>query len=176
MIRRINLFAGPGAGKSTIAAWLFSEMKTDGFAIEQVREYVKNWAYMKIHPTSFDQVYLLGKQMHEEDVPLRNNVDYIVTDCPIFLGACYGMRYNTRGVEHIVSLCNVFEEDYPSINIFIDRGNKPYKTGGRFQTEEEAREMDEFVMEKLNEHNYNPLIVKFGDKQGTKELVYEKIK
>ena len=38
---RINLLAGPGAGKSTMAAWLFSELKRRNISVEHVGEYVK---------------------------------------------------------------------------------------------------------------------------------------
>ncbi len=38
---RINLFAGPGAGKSTTATWLFSQLKIAGISIELTSEYVK---------------------------------------------------------------------------------------------------------------------------------------
>lgn len=44
-IRRINLFAGPGAGKSTACAQLFSRMKLAGFNVEQVTEYVDHFSY-----------------------------------------------------------------------------------------------------------------------------------
>jgi len=38
----INLFAGPGAGKSTTAAGLFAEMKRANVDVELVTEYVKH--------------------------------------------------------------------------------------------------------------------------------------
>jgi len=39
---RINFLAGPGAGKSTTTAWIFSELKLRQVSVELVTEYVKS--------------------------------------------------------------------------------------------------------------------------------------
>ena len=39
----INLFAGPGAGKSTTAAGLFHLMKIAGMNVELVTEFSRSW-------------------------------------------------------------------------------------------------------------------------------------
>ena len=55
---RISLFGGPGSGKSTTAARLFSELKERHYSVEHVSEYVKSWTYMNRKPKGFDQVYI----------------------------------------------------------------------------------------------------------------------
>lgn len=60
---RINLYAGPGAGKSTTAAMQFAKLKIAGHSIELVSEYVKAWAIAKRQVVGFDQIYLMGKQL-----------------------------------------------------------------------------------------------------------------
>jgi pantothenate kinase len=40
----INVYGGPGAGKSTSAAYLYYLLKVAGKNVELVREYVKDWA------------------------------------------------------------------------------------------------------------------------------------
>ena len=47
MTKVINLFGGPGAGKSTTAAGLFYEMKVRDIKCELVTEYAKDMTYEK---------------------------------------------------------------------------------------------------------------------------------
>jgi len=84
-IRRICLFGGPGCGKSTTAAYVYSQLKRLGCSVELIQEYVKAWAYEKREVTSFDQVYLLAKQIRMEDLALRNGVKFVVTDSPVYM-------------------------------------------------------------------------------------------
>ena len=60
---RICLYAGPGAGKSTTAAWLFSQLKMQDYDIELVTEYVKQWTYTKRLPVGFEQMLILANQL-----------------------------------------------------------------------------------------------------------------
>ena len=117
-IRRINLFAGPGAGKSTACAQLFSRMKLAGFNVERVTEYVKAWAILERKIKKFDQVYFWGKQMNREYICLA-----------------------------LMDLSCSFENMYPSLNIFLNRGDKEYHTEGRYQTPEEAYGIDNLILE-----------------------------
>ena len=43
----INLFAGPGTGKSTTAAGLFYKMKSKGYMVELVTEFAKDLVYQE---------------------------------------------------------------------------------------------------------------------------------
>jgi len=119
--RRINLFAGPGAGKSASAANIFSQLKAKHYNIEIICEYVKLWAYQSIPVESFDQVFLLGQQVRQEDVVLRNGVKTVVTDSPLLMYPCYAKKYGFKGWRHLLGIVEEFEESYPSINIFLIR-------------------------------------------------------
>ena len=143
-IRRINLFGGPGCGKSVTAARLFGELSADGFECEHVQEYVKDWAYQGIVPTSFDQVYLLGQQMRREDILLRYR-PLIITDSPILSGAVYARISRCPAWKEIVAIANRFEEKYPSLNIILDRDGVDYVRQGRYQSRVEALTIDQAI-------------------------------
>jgi hypothetical protein len=66
--RIINLYGGPGTGKSTSAAFLYYLLKNDNVNAELVREYVKDWAWEKRSINTYDQLYLLGKQIRKESL------------------------------------------------------------------------------------------------------------
>ena len=80
----INLYGGPGTGKSTSAAYFYYLLKAQGKNVELVREYVKDWAWEGRKISTYDQIYFLGKQVRRESM-LYGKVDWIVTDSPIMM-------------------------------------------------------------------------------------------
>ncbi|ATW62830.1 hypothetical protein SCBWM1_gp146 [Synechococcus phage S-CBWM1] len=138
----INLFGGPGAGKSTTAAGIFFELKNSGKNVELVREYVKGWAYDGRFPTAMDAMYLLGKQVSYE-TKLYGKVDYIVTDSPILLAGLY--PYLKHNITYVREAAESFIRELPPnvnhLNFVLPRYKK-YATSGRFENEEEAKDID----------------------------------
>ena len=148
---RVNLLGGPGSGKSTTAAWLFSILKENHISVELVTEYVKSWACQKRQVTSFDQIYLLGKQMQYEYRFLNAGIKNIVTDSPVFLSSIYAEVYYSELniAKPILELVEAYEKQFPSVNIFLNRKNKPYVQEGRYQTYEQAKQVDELIRRNL---------------------------
>ena len=139
---RINIFGGPCSGKSTVAAQLFCQLRIQGTEVELIQEYVKDWAYEERQPKSFDQLYFLAKQIRRESLILDSGIDHIVTDSPVLMSCVYAFLGQFPGASNLVGLCEHFEAAYPSLNLFLDRGDLPYKKVGRYQTYEEAKELD----------------------------------
>ena len=81
MTKYINIFGGPGAGKSTTAALLFAEMKSGGFKVELVTEVAKDFVWEDRSTTLSIQPYITIKQ-HRNLVRLKGKVDYVITDAP----------------------------------------------------------------------------------------------
>jgi len=146
---RICLFGGPGSSKSTTAAYLFAKFKRSNCNIELVSEYIKEWTYIDRKPTSYDQCYVQMSQLHREDQVIKAGFDHLITDSPLFLGNFYSIYYNGPCKDELLNIAKSFDRDFPSINIFLDRGDKPYNKVGRFQTYEEALEIDRQMKEFL---------------------------
>ena len=180
--RRICLWAGPGSGKSTMRADLFSKLKRFiiygnlSTQVEEVFEYVKAWAYENKKPEGWDQHYIFAKQQRLEELPLRAGVDAIITDSPLALQVSYAIRNGLPTAGCLLTMSAFHEIEYPSINIFLDRGKRPYVKCGRFEDEAAAREMDKRLLTFLEEQ-YNDKYVRFGseDISGIFNYVIDKL-
>jgi adenylate kinase family enzyme len=145
MTKVINLYGGPGTGKSTTASALFAVMKRKGINCELVTEFAKEfvWQHSTIKP--IDQVFVVATQVRRQNI-LNGQVDYIITDSPIPLGIVYNSIYDTRYYDKfILDLYSKFE----NIDVFLNR-KKPYQQMGRFQTEQEAMSLDYSIISMLD--------------------------
>ena len=145
-IRRINFYGPPCSGKDTVASHIFSKMKINGYNVEFINEYVKNWTYINRNPKAWDQVYLAGKQLRLEHTALESGFDYIVSPSPLFLNAYYGMRLNCKVLDHILGIFKAFEEEYPSLHIFLDNSDIKYDNIARFHTKAQSEEIGAELM------------------------------
>jgi nicotinamide riboside kinase len=151
MMRIVNIFAGPGCGKSTTAAALFAELKYRGVNCEYVTEYAKDAVWERRGPKVFEaQEYIFGKQNFKL-ARVIEEVDLIVTDSPILLG----LVYMPEGYP-IQSLRETIREAfflYDSLNIFLTRDEaRGYNPKGRNQTADEAKQKDREILSMLDEH------------------------
>ena len=87
-LKVINLFAGPGAGKSTTRAGLFYLMKQNRYNVEETTEYAKDLTRDKDVSILSDQLYILAKQNRKLN-RLQGKVDYALTDAPLLLNVHY---------------------------------------------------------------------------------------
>lgn len=150
-VKRICFWGGPGSGKSTIAAMVFSQLKIAGVSVELVSEYIKAWAYEKRTLESFDQLYIFAKQQRLEDRVLRAGVNLIITDSPLMMQCVYAKRFDFPAWKELLTIGKMFNGVYPSHNFLLQRVHGEYQQEGRYQTEEAAkiidREIEEFMTE-----------------------------
>jgi len=143
----VNLMAGPGAGKSTMASTIFSELKWRGVESEIVTEFAKDLVWEKRHYTFKNQIYMFGEQ-HHRIFRLLGQVNVIVVDSPLLLTPIYDTSHN----ESLETLAVGEHNSVNSYNIFLRRV-KDYNPNGRNQTLDQAIEKDEEILRLLNKHN-----------------------
>lgn len=142
----ISMYGGPGAGKSTSAAYMYYVLKAAGENVELVREYVKNWAWEGRLINTYDQIYFLGKQSRHESM-LFGKVEWLVTDSPIFMNYYYATQYCTpKLADGIKAAVLAFyeqsvEDGHKHYHVMLHR-DSPYVQDGRYQSEEVALAMD----------------------------------
>lgn len=130
----VNLFGGPGSGKSTGAAYVFSQLKMHGINCELVTEYAKDKTWEHNMEALSNQAYVFGKQFYRIS-RCANQVDVIITDSPILLSVIYN-NDPILGETFNKMVLDVFNS-YDNLNYLLTR-TKPYNPIGRNQTEEES--------------------------------------
>lgn len=161
----LNLFGGPGSGKSTTASGLFFEMKLKEMEVELITEYAKKLSWQKRHNTLKDQFYVTAHQNHRMEI-LRDQVEFAITDSPLLLGMYYSPGYHTRTFPSFV--VDVFNS-YDNINFFINR-TKTYNPNGRNQSYEQALEADQGIKDILYKYEI-PFTTIDGDKDAPKNIL-----
>jgi len=135
----INLFAGPGTGKSTTAAGLFHRLKSSNTNCEMALEYAKDKVWEGSIDLLSNQIYVFGKQQHRIH-RLLGKVSVIITDSPLLLSIHYGKGQSNTFRDLVLEQ----HHSMKNFNVFLLR-NKPYNPSGRLQSENEARKMDEDI-------------------------------
>ncbi len=133
----INLFGGPGTGKSTMMARVFSELKFDNIDSEMAPEYAKDLVWEESdNLLRNQQLHVLGEQ-HRRINRLYGKVSVAITDCPLINFALFIPPSNAI----LNALINEEAKNFRHLNILLKRV-KPYNPNGRYQTEIQARDMD----------------------------------
>jgi len=158
----INLFGGPGTGKSTTAAGLFHEMKKSGVKVEYITEYAKDLVFSKDFYRLKDQTYILAKQ-HHPIFKLQDQVDMLIHDGPFLLGLIYLQEKEGFPVKEFKDYLVALWKSYEHINIFLERDTDvhKYQDYGREQTLEEALEIDKQIIDMMDHYNipYHKVVV-----------------
>ena len=153
----INLFGGPGAGKSTISSGLFYEFKIKDIPCDNPYEFPKQVAWEDNLSQITDQLYILANQ-HRGLVRSYGKVDFIILDSPLLLSLLYKNGYTGDypakfygdSFDHMV--LDLFNS-YNNINIFLERPEKEFQVEGRFQDQDESLMLDNKLKDILYMYN-----------------------
>lgn len=145
----VNLFGGPGSGKSTGAAYIFSMLKMQGVNAELVTEFAKDKTWESNSTALSNQAYIFGKQYYRIS-RCADQVDVVVTDSPLLLSAIYNSN-PILGETFNQTVLDVFNS-YDNMNYVLNRV-KPYNPIGRNQTEEESDEITKQIVSMLSDND-----------------------
>ena len=148
----VNLYGGPGTGKSTMMAHVFALLKWEGIRCEMAPEFAKEKVWEGSTDILQNQIYVFGKQLHTIK-RLLGKVEVIITDSPLLLSLYYGKNESQAFRNLVVDEKSKLHR----LNIFLER-EKEYDPIGRLQTEQEAREIDTHVLGLLKEEVYSTAI------------------
>ena len=146
----VNLYAGPGAGKTTCAWIIAGELKKLGLPTEYVPEYAKELVWdgkVDLLDGSFANQSAL---LHEQDRRIRRlvgKVDVVVTDSPILLSCIYARERSA----YFAAVARELYNGYQNFDLFVVRG-VAYEMEGRIHTWEQSLAIDGRVESLLREN------------------------
>lgn len=161
MSKIINLFSGPGAGKSSIAAGLIHELKKKHISCDAPYEFPKILAWDNNGEAIKDQLYVIANQ-HRGIAKSYNKVDYIVVDSPILLSLVYKNYYIKDETDYPSCLYgNEFDDMilsvhryYDNLNILLIRSNESvHNEKERYQDLTQSIDIDNKIRMMLDKNN-----------------------
>ncbi len=178
----INLFGGPGIGKSSIASGLTYKLKKKHINCDNPYEFPKLLAWDENYSAISDQLYVVANQ-HRGIVKSYGKVDYIILDSPILLSLIYKDYYNSKREsdypsklyrESFDNMILDMHNGYDNINILLKRGKGKHNDKERYHNLEESKELDSIIQESLDFHNIKYHEVEVG--KNTLKYIYNIIK
>ena len=168
MSKIVNLFGGPGIGKSSIASGLTYKLKKKHITCDNPYEFPKVLAWDENHSAIKDQLYVLANQ-HRGIVKSFGKVDYIILDSPIILSLVYKSVY--EGIEYPASLYGEsfdkmvldIHNQYDTLNILLKRTEGGFNEKERYQTLDESKVLDDAIENTLIKNNISYITVEVGD-------------
>lgn len=160
-MRVVNLWGGPGIGKSTTAAGLFYAMKQAQLNVELVTEYAKDAVWERRQNLFDDQIYIFAKQQRRIARLRGHGIDWVITDSPIPLGLVYA-NLEEYSASFPSLVMEVFAQ-YTNYNFLLAR-NWAYNPIGRNQKDEtEAKVFDHKVKNLLDNWNVPFEVITAGE-------------
>lgn len=152
----INIAGGPGTGKTTIAARLFSILKEKGYDVENVSEFAKELVWEGRSEAFNDRLYMHAEQNHRL-MQMNCKLDYIITDSPLFLTSVYNNYYLSNKFpdsynKMIDLMCDETFNLYNNKTYLLSRDTS-YQQIGRRENEEAANDIDSLLLKYLKEKN-----------------------
>lgn len=128
----INIFGGPGSGKSTTCYGVLYLLRRQGIQAEFVSEWIKDKVYEGTEYPFVDQPYTHAKQ-RKKIRQVLGKVPFIITDSPLPLSLIYGDGESTEFKDYVLLDFNT----YNNVNFLVVRDHE-FSGVGRHQTEAEA--------------------------------------
>jgi hypothetical protein len=168
MSRLINLFSGPGVGKTSIASGLLYQLKKRHISCDAPYEFPKVLAWDENHSAIKDQLYVIANQ-HRGIVKSWGKVDYIILDSPILLSLVYKNYYDKDDYPS-----NLYKESfdkmvldihlqYNNLNILLKRGNGVHNEKERYQNLEQSIDLDNRIKNILDINKLEYIEIEVND-------------
>jgi nicotinamide riboside kinase len=137
LMKVVNFFGAPGAGKTTMTMDLTSRLRRSQIDAEASLEFVKEYIHSNSEHLLAYQNYIFAQQERQLRIlDNSNEVEFAITDSPLLLSSFYAPeKYPVFFKELVFEIFNSYE----NINYFIHR-NHPYVHQGRVHDEKRSNE------------------------------------
>ncbi len=174
MAKIINLFGGPGAGKTTLAAAIFHSLKILQINAEIISEFPKDMILEQNAQALDNQFYITANQAYRIWCAAKV-YDYVIVDSPILLGAIYNKNPNIAAEFNAFLL--KYHHEFDNINIFLLRGEKnQHPMSGRIHDIDEAIKKDIEIRNFLDQNQLQYYIYSRLDPNVVKKILRDILK
>lgn len=145
----ISVSGGPGVGKSILTSEIFVQLKRRFVSCDISSEYIKRKIREDARKVIQNQIYIFAKQQFQL-FGMKDSVDVIITDSPIFLSAVY----DETQCPHLRALIMKEFNNYKNLSYYVERDSAvAYEQEGRYQDETGAKLVDDKVRNFMNDNN-----------------------
>ena len=146
----INIIGGPGCDKSLFSSAIILNLSLRQKSVEQIPDYAKSLVWQKDFESLKNQ-YQIAQRQFEMINLLDGQVQYLVTECPLPQVLYYNENYPENICDIVKTKTQILEwyKQHDNLNILVVRGTKKYSHIGRFQDEDQARDIDDALRKTL---------------------------
>lgn len=143
----VNLFGGPGVGKTSLGSDIFAQLKKKHISVELVPEVAKQMIYQSNQAAIKYQFFIGNTQLFWQK-SVEDHVDVVIAESPYILSSVYNQTH-----PHLTS---GFIEEFKkqnNINYFILRKNNAFDVSGRIHSFEESKSLDKEILNMLKSNS-----------------------
>ena len=139
----INIIGGPGSDKSLFSSAIVLYLSLHNKTIETIPDYAKSLVWQQNFEVLKNQ-YFIAQRQYEMLNLIDGQVHFLVTECSLPQILFYNENYDDNICDVVKTRDQILEwyRQNDNINVLVQRGDKKYVRTGRFQDEEQAREVD----------------------------------
>jgi hypothetical protein len=139
----INIIGGPGCDKSLFSSAIILYLSLHNKSVETIPDYAKSLVWQKNYEVLKNQYFIAQRQYEMIDL-LDGQVQFLITECSLPQVLYYNENYTDNICDVAKTRAQILEwyKQHDNINIFVERGEKKYVHTGRFQDEEQAKNID----------------------------------
>lgn len=141
--RVINIIGGPGCEKSLFSSAIIVYLHLHHKTVELIPDYAKSLVWQKDYEALRNQ-YNIAQQQFRMIELLDGQVQYLVTESALPQVLYYNEFYPDNICDVGKTRKQILEwyKQHNNVNIMVERGERKYSNTGRFQNEEQAKEVD----------------------------------
>jgi hypothetical protein len=140
----INIIGGPGCDKSLFTGAILVYLQLHHKTVELIPDHAKSLVWRKDYEALRNQ-YNIAQQQHHMQELLDGQVQYLVSEASLPQCLYYNEHYPDNICDVAKTRTQILQwyKSYDNLNILVERDpERKYVHTGRFQTEEQAKEVD----------------------------------
>ncbi len=152
----INIIGGPGCDKSLFTAAIILYLNLHQKTVEQIPDFAKSLVWQKDYEALKNQYHIAQQQFRMIEL-LDGQVQYLVTECSLPQVMYYNEHYPDNICDRSKTRSQILDwyKQHNNVNVLVQRSDRKYIHTGRFQDEDQAREVDRGLAQTLRREGLN---------------------